>query len=165
MRGRNPLQANDLLDIVDFIKNEEKYTQRINELKALEASLDEKMGIVRTLEQAHNINEKNLLIQQKLASDRKVLEQEIIDQKVILKKEHEERIAKVAKREVELRHIREELTLDQEDLKKQQYQLDQAYKKYGLDRTELDQRLHAIDKQEFNWQTKLAKLQQIMGSQ
>ena len=164
MRSRNALQANDLLEIVDFIKNEEKYTARINELKAIEARLDEKLQVVNTLEEAQTMQEKAILIQDKLARDRTALEQEFEDEKERLYKEHNDRLIVVDKRLSELRKAKEEVILDKEQFKKDQEQLEAQEYKVKCLREDLDQRLSLLERQEFTWRNKINQLEAILSN-
>ena len=165
MRGRGTLQANDLLDIVDFIKHEDQYTARINELKAHEAALAEKMGIVRSLEQANAMQEKAVLIEQKLAQDRIAFTQEMEDLKMLQKKEHQERMNLILKRESELRHMKEDLNTANEILHNAQDELGQAQRKFQVEQEALSKQFVMLEQHELKWKNKLIRLQQVMESQ
>lgn len=163
MRNRGTLQANDLLDIVDFIKNEEKYTVRIKELQDLEASLQTKMKIVNSLEEVEAMKEKNQIISEKLAQDRIKLEQEFEDRKILQKRDEDERYAKISKRESELRHMKEDINDANDILRQGQDLLGEIQRKYGLDRQDLDRRLNEVEKTEFKWREKIVQLNKLLG--
>ena len=162
MRRAN-LQANDLLDIVDFIKNEEKYIARINELKEQEASLDAKLEIVNTLEAAEIEERKYRDLQVRLKQEQEVIfgQYEMLTAK--LKKEHQDRLNLVNERESELRKLRSQLGEKQEELK--QTAEEQAGNAALLRQrdTFLTNRENKINIEETNWRNKIAQLNQILG--
>ena len=162
MRRAN-LQANDLLDIVDFIKNEEKYTARINELKEQEARLDEKLEIVQTLAAAEALEQKYIELQLVIKQEREALKDEHKALQDKLHKEHKDRLTLVAHRESDLRQLRSQLGEEREELKqmaeKQEAQA-ALLRQRDMFLTERENKLK-ID--ETNWRNKIAQLNQTLG--
>ena len=162
MRRPN-LQANDLLDIVDFIKNEEKYTARINELREQEARLDTKLEIVNTLEAAEVQERKYIDLQLVLKQEREVLKEEYKTLTEKLKKEHQDRLNAVIQRESDLRQLRSQIGEEREELK-------QTTERHAAEFTQLRQRdafltdcVNKLNIEETKWRNKIAQLNQILG--
>ena len=160
---RAGLQATDLLDIVDFIKNEEKYTARINELKEYEARLDEKLQIVNTLEAAEAEEQRFLVMQEHAKIREEQLKQEYVDLKDKLRKEHDLRLEKVIERERDVRALRDQVAEKMETLKaitdKHTAELNEFKK---LDQ-QLTKREQVLSEQETFWRNKITQLNRILG--
>ncbi len=164
LASRSTLQANDLLDIVDFIKNEEKYTKRINELKAQEARLNEKMKIVNTLDKADALMQRNLTIEEKLAKDRAGLEIEFKARKQELEQEYQKKISaveqernKVASKTGELNRELALVRQEQMECVKQRNSIQEAWT--NLNKKEME--LHARDEEITR---KVSAINQIMST-
>ena len=160
---RAGLQATDLLDIVDFIKNEEKYTARINELKEQEARLDTKLEIVQTLEAAQTEEQRFLVMQEHAKIREEQLKQEYVDLKDKLRKEHDLRLEKVIERERDVRALRDQVAEKMETLKaitdKHTAELNEFKK---LDQ-QLTKREQVLSEQETFWRNKITQLNRILG--
>ena len=161
---RAQLQASDLLDIVDFIKNEEKYTARINELQERENRLDEKLRIVNTLEAAEAEEQRFLQYQEHAKLREEDLKKEYEDLKKKLREEHDLRLEKVIKREVDVRNLNNQVAAKMQDLKlisdKHALELNE-FKKLDIRLTERDR---VLKEQEAYWLNKINKLNQILGA-
>ena len=163
MRNRSALQANDLLDIVDFIKNEEKYTARINELKAIEARLLEQNTIADTLEKALALQEQNEIIQKKLAEDRASLETAFKEKTRLLDAEHKKKMEALELQSSRLYMKSDEISRRIDDLKSQKDSLDQEGIQLQAGWTNLNKREMGIAEREETLQKKLVAVKQLLG--
>ena len=161
---RNALQANDLLDIVDFIKNEEKYTVRINELREQEARLDEKLQIVNTLEAAEIEERKYQDLQIRIKQEQEVVFEQYKTLTAKLTKEHQDRMNLVVERESELRKLKSQLGEEQEELRQISVKQEAMVKELQKRDTFLTERTNILDKQETYWRNKISQLNQILGT-
>lgn len=160
---RAQLQANDLLDIVDFIKNEEKYTARINALRDQEARLDEKLQIVNTLEAAEAEERKFLQFQEHAKVREEQLKKEYEDLKQTLREEHDLRLSKVIERERDVRNLRDQVAEKMDNLKaiSDQHAVElNEFKKIDERLTERDR---LLKEQETFWRNKITQLNRILG--
>ena len=164
MRSRNPLQANDLLDIVDFIKNEEKYSARIKELQDLEASLNTKLKIVNTLEGADTLVVKYKATQAALDSDRLIAQKELKELKEKLTKEHQERIAEYDKKVSEVRTFHNSVAQQMNEVRERNIALNLERQQLDIRAQELNVKAKDLAALELKWKTKVAALQQLLVS-
>ena len=163
MRNRSALQANDLLDIVDFIKNEEKYTARINELKAIEERLLVQNQIADTLEKALALQAQNEIIQRKLADDRATLEISFKEKTRLLEIEHKKKIESLELQSSKLYMKSDEVSRRIEDLKSQKSNLDQEGSQLQTGWTNLNKREMGLAEREEVLQKKLVAVKQLLG--
>ena len=163
MRSRNPLQANDLLDIVDFIKNEEKYSVRIKELQDLEASLNTKLQIVNTLDGANVLIAKHKATQGALDKER--LEIQVTAKELAAKREAEHifKMDEVQKKQTEARTFQKSVAKELEEARR--IKQENSIERTLLDTTakELAARERQLVLAESHWKQKLAALQQLMN--
>jgi len=163
MRNRSALQANDLLDIVDFIKNEEKYTARINELKAIEARLLEQNSIADTLEKALALQDQNEIIQKKLAEDRASLEAAFKEKTRLLDVEHKKKMEALELQSSRLYMKSDEVGRQLDSLRDRQSGLDQEALKLQASWTNLNKREMGLAEREDTLQKKLVAVKQLLG--
>lgn len=162
MRRAN-LQANDLLDIVDFIKNEEKYTARINELREQEERLDKKLEIVETLEAAQALEQKYIDLQLILKQEREALKEEYKTLTETLKKEHQDRLNVIAQRESDLRQVRHQIGEEREELRRISERQMSQKTEFTKRESYLTSRENKLNADETKWRNKVNQLNQILG--
>lgn len=81
----------ELLNVLDVIKNEEVYTKRLEQLKAVQKKLDESQYIVATVEKANDIMEKAIKDREKTLKLIEKLEEDIKKSKVAAEADYKER--------------------------------------------------------------------------
>ena len=162
MRSRNPLQANDLLDIVDFIKNETKYSARIKELQDLEASLQIKMGIVNTLEDAEALVVKHKIALELTTKERANLQKEMAEEKQRQEDIHKAKMADANQKMAEARTFQQSVAAQMNETRALRVALDVEQKQLAVKNHELQERINALSAQQTHWYNKLAALQQIL---
>lgn len=162
-RGRATLQANDLLDIVDFIKNEEKYSARIKELQEHEANLNEKLRIVSTLEDAEALEQKFIEAKKRIDESKIVLQKEYEDLKSKLRDEHAGKLATVEERAANVRTLHDVVAKQMNEVKA--IGIAQNAEKYRLDEIgkKLDIRTNDVTARENVWKNKVLQLNTILG--
>lgn len=160
---RAGLQATDLLDIVDFIKNEEKYTARINELKEHEARLDEKLQVVSTLEQAEAEEQRFLVMQEHAKLREEQLKKEYEDLKKKLREEHDLRLEKVIQREIDVRKLNNQVAEKMQELKTITDRHTAELSEFKKLDSQLSERDRVLKEQETFWRNKITQLNRILG--
>ena len=162
VRTRNPLQANDFLYIVDFIKNEEKYSARIKELQDLEASLQLKMQIVNTLEGADALIAKHKITQVAMDVER-IAEQKVIkERKEQLEAEFALRNADLEKKMAENRMFHKSVALQMNEVRDTKIALAMERSLLDATKVELGQREKELVQLKTKWTNKVAALQQVL---
>jgi DNA repair exonuclease SbcCD ATPase subunit len=109
------MRTDDFLQIIDFVKNDDKYTKRIKELQDLEDSLKSKLAVAKTVEAAQKLEKEAedyalTLVDQKKAADAAYAKrsQDLEDQYKAKVKNLDEKGTELAKRAEQVAKTKEE---------------------------------------------------------
>lgn len=158
------MSAQDLMDMVDFIKNEDLYSKRLKELKAQEAALDEKLKIANTLDKAEAMAVK---MAKELASlERKKVELLTMDEELRKKRDAdlEQKWQDIQRRSLELRKLHDEYVSAENRAK-------EMFEKIKKEQQNVEERVQVADKmerelvvRENKLAQKIARLREVMDN-
>lgn len=129
------LTASELLEFVDFVKNEKVYTARIQELEKLESQAREAAGIVKTLDEAKALEAAAKAKSDALDAKHKELKISFEQKEQELKKQYEELksdlYAKVAKERLQFEQVRDMIN-EQRKLEKELAAKDEQLSRWSV---------------------------------
>ena len=166
MRSRNGMQATDLLDLIDFIKNEEQYSARIKELQDLEARLNSKLEIVNTLEGAEELVQKYQVLKKRIEKERiegqQKAQKEFKELKEQLLLEHKVRSEELDKK-ISANRIYAKTVADQSDeVQKTRTILNTEQSQLENEKQQIRLREKQLSVSESKWKSKIVELQKLL---
>ena len=164
MRPQPNHLMDDLFTMLDFIKNEEKYTSRMESIRAQELAVAEKLKVLGTFDQAEKMKEQCQLTLDKLGQKEIELTEQFEKQKQELLQEFKIKEDKLIQRSLDLDKIKVSLSRAQEDLEvdRNKYKSDRI--QFAKEAAHVTSRENAVEKAELALATKVAKLNQLMST-
>ena len=164
MRPQSNHPMDDLFTMLDFIKNEEKYTSRMQSIRDQELVVSEKLAILGTFEQAEKMKEQCQLTLDKLEQKKTELAEDFSKQRMDLIQEFKVKEDKLVQRSLDLDKVKNTLNLEREDLAIDRDKYKQDRLQFAKEAAHVTSRENAVEKAELALATKVAKLNQLMST-
>ena len=162
MRSRHSLELGDLLDILDFVKNEDKYDQRIKELQSLDKNLQAKLKLVNSLEDVQALETKHWEVVSAFEVAKKQKEVDLEKLRQTLLSEYNTKNTELDKRIRDTQTFHQAGLQQMNEIKEAQIKIDAEQTAIMREKEELGKRAKTIALLESKWKNKVAALQQLL---
>lgn len=156
--------ALDILNVLDILKNQDLYQNRLQELKNATKALNEGKYIGATMEQAKTLMEGALAAKESMEKEIKEKREQLVKERQLQEVRLESDRVEVQRKENEVKKLREELDREKWSLKSQREQLVKDLEDFRLRKREVDEKEINAKAYYERYMQKMMAIQKIMES-